>query len=292
MMVFWFFAFKGGDYVVIVKKINNNVVLAQDGDRDFIAMGKGIGFGVNPGQALDENVIDKRFYEADKLSAKQMMRILNDATVGEIEAVSEIVALANENIDSNLNEHFFFTLLDHLSVAIERANQGLELTCPIEWEVKKFYPKAYQVAKLGLSIVEVHLKTILPDSEAAFLALHFVNAQLDSGSNQDIVKITGLTKDIINLIEEMYDCRLETESFFFNRFVTHLRYFLLRQIKGEKLDIDSAFLLETLQQKFPREVHCVNLIEAMLSESKGWSISESEKMYIILHLRNLISKIA
>jgi len=277
--------------LTIVKKINNNVVLAREREREFIAMGKGIGFGAQPNDELDENLVDKRFFEANKLSANHMAHILSDAKQNEIETVWEIVTLAKENMTRKLNDHFFFTLLDHLTFALERLDQGLNLTCPVEWEVKKFYPKAYEIAKQSLSIIEKNLKIGIPETEAAFLALHFVNAELDGDSNKDIIKITALTRQIITLIEQTYCCKLDSESFFFNRFTTHLRYFLLRQIKGEKLDINSGILLDSLKDKFPKAFNCVNEIERLLFEAKGWHTSDSEKMYIILHLQNLISKI-
>ena len=49
-----------------IKKINNNVALAVDGNgKELIAMGKGIGFPEMPYEITDLNSITKTFYSID-----------------------------------------------------------------------------------------------------------------------------------------------------------------------------------------------------------------------------------
>lgn len=278
--------------MITLQKINNNVVLAQDEHhREFIAMGRGIGFGPVRGQPLDPMAVDKRFYEVHQLSAKQMTRILSDATQEEIEATTAMVALVQSQIPQAGSERFFFSLLDHLTGVIQRVRQDLDVLSPIAYEVQRFYPEAYALAEDSLAIIEAHTGQTLPKGEATFLALHFVNAQLSMSASTHMSTITTLIQTLTDLIESVYGQSLESQSFFFQRFVTHVQYFLLRQLRGEKLTLQAVIAIDTLQQKFPQEVHCVNLMEAKLQELRGWTISDAEKMYIILHLATLMSRL-
>lgn len=47
----------------ISKQLNNNIVIAADGQgREVVLMGKGIGFGVKPGEAPNMDLVEKRFF--------------------------------------------------------------------------------------------------------------------------------------------------------------------------------------------------------------------------------------
>ena len=45
------------------------------------------------------------------------------------------------------------------------------------WEVRKFYPREYEIGKQALRLIAKDLEVKLADDEAASVALHFVNAQ-------------------------------------------------------------------------------------------------------------------
>jgi len=53
--------------MIFIKNFNNNVALVKDkNDKEWVVIGKGIGFGKKPGDLVDETKISRRFIAAEK----------------------------------------------------------------------------------------------------------------------------------------------------------------------------------------------------------------------------------
>jgi beta-glucoside operon transcriptional antiterminator len=63
--------------------------------------------------------------------------------------------------------------------AIDRANKGKIVRNVLLWEISRFYNYEYLIGKETLKIIEKRHGVKLNDSEAGFIALHLVNAQMD-----------------------------------------------------------------------------------------------------------------
>lgn len=48
------------------------------------------------------------------------------------------------------------------------------------WEVKEYYVKEYEVGKMAQKLVKEREEVALSDDEAAFIALHIINAEEDT----------------------------------------------------------------------------------------------------------------
>ena len=74
------------------------------------------------------------------------------------------------------------------------------------------------------------------------MTYHFVNAASDNDQVQETVEITELISEIIDIIQYQYQMTLDTESFNYSRFITHLRVLLVRLLRNKhpksgKLDV-------------------------------------------------------
>ncbi|MDH6365003.1 beta-glucoside operon transcriptional antiterminator [Enterococcus sp. PF1-24] len=277
--------------MLIEKRINNNVVLAKENGVQAILMGKGIGFQKYPGDAIIPEQIEKRFYSEGSLTVEQMASLVTNATAADLEVVDEIVNYGQEQIQSPLNPNIYFTILDHMLFSIKRQQKNMEIANPLEWEIKKFYPLEY---KIGLKAVDlIHDKLVVPISknEAAFIALHFVNGQLESTMSYDALELAEMTNTILRLVKYHLNCDFDEESWYFNRFLTHVRYYLMRQKSADNpVADDQSELVAMIFERFPKEKRCVDAIDEYLFNEKGWQTKDIEKMYLILHIRNLVEK--
>lgn len=52
--------------MIITQILNTNAVIAEMSGEEIVLLGKNIGFKKKPGQAVDENLIEKRFNRIDK----------------------------------------------------------------------------------------------------------------------------------------------------------------------------------------------------------------------------------
>ena len=76
---------------------------------------------------------------------------------------------------------------------------------PIVWEIPHLYFQEYQVGKKALTIIQKMMGISFEDTEASLIALHFVNAQIDGQSMGDTIKMTHLTKEIVKIIQNIFE---------------------------------------------------------------------------------------
>lgn len=273
------------------KKINNSVawVIDESGQR-VIAIGKGISFGKTTGEKLDPTEVERIFKSEE--NGKENSQTINRA-IAEIpaevleltESISEQAAQAL-NIPEFDNSHYL-ALADHLNYALKRnEDTGFDYPETLRWEVGKLYPKEYDVAIDVLYYIEKKTGIRLPKSEQTFLTYHFVNAQYDPSVNIQSMKLAELINRSIEIIQYHYQMTLDQNSVNYIRFVTHLRYFILRQNHQEKdqlAKVDEQ-LLGMVQKNYRKAYQAAEKVTKMISIQTDSQISVDEIFYLTLHI--------
>ena len=78
-----------------------------------------------------------------------------------------------------LNDTIYISLSDHIYTAIQRFLEGITITNSMLWDIKRFYELEFGLALKALNIIKERFQVELPEDEAAFIALHIVNAEMD-----------------------------------------------------------------------------------------------------------------
>lgn len=203
--------------------------------------------------------------------------------------IQEIVHNFRKCTVESFNPNVTFTLLDHILFAIHRQKEGSILTNPMRWEIKKIYPKEYQVALKAVAIIREKLYADFSEEEAAFITLHFVNAQIQKDGNQSAQEHTELTNNILRIVKYSLNIEYDENSSYFQRFVTHIRYYLIRQSQETNEEISNSSMVKLAFQSYPKEKEAADNIKNYLYEQKGWIVNDMELMYLILHLGNLVA---
>lgn len=277
----------------VKRRINNNVVLATEvgaTSGEGILIGKGIGFNAYPGDEIDSNRVQTIYLPSGERSVEQMARELGEASEDDIALTSQLTKIIGTEMNEKVNEGLFFGLLDHLTFAFKRLEQEIDIHSPLEWEIKHYYPKIYQ---LGKQIVEKmnRLRGIdLPESEAAFIALHIINNTQNLDSIGSTIELLEISRDVSKLIAMSTSKRIDEESVSYQRFVNHLRYFVLRL---DKIDLEltqetNPELLRTIIDQYPKEYQISKKISGYLSKRYDAQVSEDENLYLTLHLVRLL----
>lgn len=254
-----------------------------------IVTGKGVGFNTSSGDAVDLSKVEKKYYAPQDMSTLDLATTLMNADERLIEALNEVIPIETQENRIN-HERLFFPVLDHLMNAIELMEIRRDMENPLQWEIKNFYPKEYQWGMKIVQLVRKKLGIELPNSEAAFLALHFLNAQIRPVTGEEVYDLTEITKSITKIVKYYFNINFNEESIGYNRFITHIKYFLFRQIRNEPLIGDDTQLASKIIEEYPNEKACVQLISDYIQQKKGWEISESEMMYLIIHIRNITNE--
>lgn len=273
----------------IKKVFNNNVVLVIDDlGKEQIVMGKGIGFQKFPKDLIDTNKIEKRFIFNDKESLNDLYTLLGRIPLSDVELSSEIIEMGQEALGYKLNDTILITLSDHISYMLKRIDDGLVFRNPLQWEIKQIYPEEYEFSKRAVDYLRVKTGKDIPDSEAAFITLHFANAHLDTDNMEETLLLTKIIDSILDIIKYNYGIEMNEYSFDYTRFISHLRCFISRQLKNESVDVDTS-LLEIVKLKYPEDFKCAKKIKMFLEVTYKWNISENELLYLTLHLNRLSS---
>lgn len=268
----------------ITKKINNNVALALDSaGKELVVFGRGVGFPAMPYELTDLSKVQRTFYDV-KSSYVQIAESLPEDI---ILLASDIVELAQASLNCDLNPNLTFTLADHLSFAVERCLNGMELNTPLAYDVAHFYPKEMKLGRRALEIVKQQKHIELPANEAINIALHLVNGEMENSDMHATLKATQVIQDISEIIERELDIKLDTASFNYSRFILHLRYLLQRLEQDDQEDngIGSAMRLTCI--RYPRVYGCTLKVRDYLLSRCGRHCSEDELLYLFMHINRL-----
>ena len=271
----------------IEKILNNNVVQAMDNDVEYIVMGKGLGFQKKVGETVDKEKIEKTFVLENPETVAEWTRVYVDLSDGEMQVFLNIITFAEAVLQTKFEPSFFIALADHLHYAIERSREGISLQNPLAWEIRKFYPREYEIGKQALRLIANDLEVELADDESASVALHFVNAQKDTGLHEKDRQLTQIVVGISEIVRLHFGCDLEEESFSYNRFITHLRYLAQRIVSGVSGGKNDAFLYEQVKVNYPESFICTQKIVTYIKSSYAFELSLDEQVYLTIHIQRL-----
>ena len=271
----------------IIKVINNNVISSEDDKgKEIVVMGKGIGFGKKAGEEIEETKIEKVFSLPDE-STSQFMQVVKDMPYEYIRTAELVIAYARETLGYHLSKNIYVTLTDQLGYAIERKQQGIVVANELSWEMKKFYNAEFQVGLKALDIVKQELDVELPEDEAGFIAMHLVNAQMGGQMNQSR-NMPAMIKDILNIVRYTFQVELDEKSLSYERFVTHLRFFVQRVISREDSERNDEEFDQLIADRFPHSYECAQKIKSYMKKKLDYEVSDVEISYLAVHIHRVI----
>ncbi len=271
-----------------IKAFNNNVALVEDSSGlEWIVMGTGVGFQKKKGDPIDDASIRRKFVAEQSPTRKPLLQVLKDMDSEVLDVSVEIIKQTESQLGVTFNHNIYLTLADHLNFAVKRAHESIDYADTTRWEVKNLYPKEYKAAKDAIRLVFDRLDVLLPKSEETFLTYHFVNGQQSKKTQiEETLKMTEVINRIIEIVQYHFQLKLDEESLNYTRFITHLRYFFIRQYKQDPVDSEEMdqTLLEVVKTKYEKAYQAVEKIAALLKQKYGWTVSTNEKLYLTLHI--------
>ena len=273
--------------MTVEKVINNNIVSAYDETgREVVVMGRGIGFGVRAGAVIDNSKIEKVFRIESQGVAEQFKELLANMPLEHAQISNDIISYAKSTLKLKLNQSIYVTLTDHINFAIERYQKGINLENALLWEIKRFYPQEYGLGRYAIDLIRERLHVSLPEDEAGFIALHFVNAEYGTDI-RDALHFPNQMKDILDIVTRELGIRLDEGSLHYERFITHVKFLLQRLYRKELLPDEESELAEMMKKKYPKEYACSEKIADYIEEAAGCRLSAEEIMYLSIHIRRI-----
>lgn len=272
------------------KVINNNLIRSHDEKgQEVLVMGCGIGFKKKPGEYIDDGKVEK-VYVLQKEERQHMEELFSSMPLECIQATNEIVEYATISLGKQLSNYLYLNLCDHIHFAIQRSKGGIPIQNALFTEIKRFYNHEYQIGMESLNIIERKTGVLLPEDEAGFIAMHLVNASMDfhdMGHTQEMMKII---RRILNIVRYHFQIELDEDSIHYDRFITHLKFFVKRVFSGTELnENDEAFFI-MIKNQYKEEYACVLKIYEYIRKEYEICLTNDEIMYLIIHIRRVIAK--
>ena len=278
---------KDMDHIIIEKVINNNIISAYEkSGAEVIVMGRGIGFKKKQGEVVPADQISKIFRIKSRTLTEQFKELLANMPLERVRISDEIISHAKDHLKLKLNQSIYVTLTDHINFAIERVSQGIEPQNALLWEIKRFYPQEFQLGIYALELIQDRLGILLPEDEAGFIALHFVNAEYGTDI-RDAVKFPDQMQAIVDIVEHDLGILLDESSLHYERFVTHIKFLIQQIYRKELLSSEDRELSLMMQRKYPREYQCSVKVAEYIMQATGSRLSEEEIMYLSVHIRRV-----
>ncbi|NME84078.1 PRD domain-containing protein [Clostridium sp. SM-530-WT-3G] len=269
----------------ISRVINNNVIcVINEANEELVLMGKGIAFQKKKGDEVDESKIEKEFSMRNKNLSPSLATILSEIPSEHINLSNAIIEKAKKTLNKELNDNIYVTLTDHISFAIKRFSEGHAFNNALLWEIKKFYPKEFNIGQDALIMIWEELGIELPEDEAGFIALHIVNAQLNSNMN-NTMEMTKLIQSVLKLIKYYYHIDLDESSVYYTRFITHLKYFAQKVLSDKVVPNKKDDLFTIIQIKYKEAFECAKKIADFVERDYNKKLSEEELVYLTVHIR-------
>ncbi len=277
----------------IDKVINNNLVRSYKDGKEALVMGKGLGFKKQKDDFIDETLIERIYVIEGEENSNYLEVLLSNIPYTYVQTTNEIVKYAINSLDKKLDDTIWLGLTDHIYHAIDRAKKGKIVRNAILWEISRFYNHEYLIGKEALKIIEKRHGVKLNDSEAGFIAIHLVNAQMDDNVKiQETMEMIRIQKKILDIVKYHYGIELNESSIHYDRFWTHLKYFVRRLSKGKEAIKEDLGFIDVIKAKYPNEYKCAKRIEEFVQKELNCKLTEDEIIYLSIHIRRVIGESA
>lgn len=276
--------------MIIEKILNNNVIASIDPktNKEVILMGSGIGFNKKVGQQVEEDKIQKTFVIDNETLGNKIKKLINQIPDGIFELSNEIITHAVKELSMKLDKQIYISLSDHIAFAIKRYKKNISLKNDLLNEIRRVHKKEYKIALWAVDYINTKLNIELPEDEAGFIALHFVNASFD-GSPIETITSTKIIKDVLNIIRFYCALEFDEDDLNYDRLLTHLKYFAKRVINNNQHKSSDESFIEIISKSYPHAYNCSLKIKEYINTNYNYNVNGDELVYLTMHIQRVIS---
>ncbi|HAB94281.1 MAG TPA: hypothetical protein DCF49_05895 [Lachnospiraceae bacterium] len=278
--------------LTVIKALNNNMVLVRDSSGvEKICQGKGIGFQKRNGDRILRGQVERSYIPENELDRRHFQQLFSEIPDEYWEIAEKVVDYGREHYKIKVSDRVILPLCDHMAGSVDRYKKGTILANPMLWDIKRVYADEFQIGKYALEILNERFGVKMQEDEAAFLAYHFVNAELGSLPNVSPDSMAKLIGNVLDIVQESFQVTLNDEDWNYQRFVTHLKFFAARivQRSGYQDEADDE-LFEELSERYRPVRNCVDRIADYILINYHYDLSMDERLYLLIHIQRVTKR--
>lgn len=278
--------------VPVHKVLNNNVVIAIDeAGRERVLMGRGLGFQLKPTDLIDPAKVEKTFILDSGAQGERERRLLTDVPYAIVEAVTRAIDAAERHLGRHLGRHLTVAVIDHVNYVIERLDQGLRIPTTAMPELRVLHPHEFETAQQMARSISESLERDLPPEEAVFLTMHLLNATRDE-PNGTAALLFRRVQHVVEVVEQAFGVKLDTESADYARFILHIQFLLQRLVNRAMLASGDSSFFEFAKHSYPVSYAIAEQVKAYVHGATGSELTDEELLYVIVHVERLKTQVA
>ncbi len=275
----------------IIRVLNTNAVVTVDKEkREIIVTGAGIGFRKKKGEFLDKSLIDRIYCLQSDEGSKKLQEYVQTVSEEYLDIAEKVVQTAIQEEKLEVNDILYVTLADHINSVLERAKSGIMLKNIIKTDIQNFYPKEFSIGKKAIQWIEEKTGIDLKEDEAAFIAMHIIASELGDNSPSDVRKITELITVILHIIRLHFKIVFHEDSFSYQRFITHLKFFAARIFNQTDYHDSMQEIYDVLVTQNQAIFSGVQKIAELIQKQYGYTLSIDESLYLLIHLKRILDE--
>lgn len=272
--------------VIVLKVMNNNVLLGRDvlRQKECMLIGKGIGFGRKADDfvEIESSRIERIYYAQDQNELDTYLTRLSHVDKAIIGVCEELIADAETKL-GKLSHQLHIVLIDHVAFAIDRVKSGMVIDNPFLFEIQTLYPNEFAFGQVAIERINREFEVYLPQDEAGFIALHLYAATQNT-EVKDAVKQTRMLTEIMQYIEKLLGMQLSRQEFSYIRLLNHLRSAIDRYKRGL---VSQNPLLSSIKNEMSSSYKIASQVSQFLKQEYGMNFEQSEIGYLAIHIERI-----
>lgn len=272
-----------------VKILNNNIaIVVNERDEDVIVMGCGVAYGKKYGDQVEEGKIERIFTQGVPEWSSKFETLLKEIPVEYLDCAERIITHGKMMLGRELEDELYLALTDHIFFTVKRHREGMLIHNRLLFETRMIYKEEFEVGKEAVEMINCRFAVSLPEDEAAFLALHFVNATMGTEMNKAL-EITKIVQEIRTIIRNYFRIEFQEDSLCYYRMMTHLKFFAQRLVLKEGLEeryVDCQ-LFQMVKERYSNSFQCVEKIAEYLAKNYHYMVADNERLYLTIHIERI-----
>ena len=269
----------------VSKVLNNNGVIAIDMDenKEYVILGKGVGFGKKVSQRFDkpEGCTTYRLeQETERGSAKELVKGIEPEY---LEIADEILTESQKVFGDSIDRGILFPLADHISFAVARIRRNEQISNPLTEDIKVLFYSEFKVAETLKTILRERLQIEIDDHEVGYVALH-IHSAIGDEKVSVAMQTARAVRECIDMLEKATGKPIDVLSLSYNRLMNHMKYMVARASTGEKLNLD---MNEYMLDQYPQAYKVATDICKNLEGCIGHNLDETETGYLAMHIQRV-----
>ncbi|MGN0495566.1 MAG: PRD domain-containing protein [Lachnospiraceae bacterium] len=268
----------------VEKVLNHNTVIAIHGDshKEYLIMGKGVGFGKKVNERMETRPEDTVYSLQKSTERGDAGKIAKSISPICLEIANEVLNQAEKSL-GKIDRNMLFPMADHIEFAVKRIKNQEQIPNPLTADIRILFHAEYKVAQCIEDILKERLGIQIDEHEIGYIALHIHSALEDENVSQ-AMQMAQAVRTCISMVEQEAGKKIDVLSLSYNRLMNHIRYMVLRVQKGEELKVS---MNDYMELKFPKSFQIAQTVCDQLGRELKLPLSEEEIGYLAIHIERV-----